>query len=88
MKHFQNLIATKNLEILNSNSHKNLIYLKANSSFQAGIRENNVTCFKTKEDTIKKKFKLIEKNFNICVEEALESGRGISDSVNYCNGGS
>ncbi len=58
------LIGIKNLEILNSNSHKNLIYLKANSSFQAGIRENNVTCFKTKEDTIKKKFKLIEKNFN------------------------
>ena len=48
------LIGIKNLEILNSNSHKNLIYLKANSSFQAGIRENNVTCFKTKEDTIKK----------------------------------
>ncbi len=28
------------------------------------------------------------KNFNSCVEESLEKGSGISESVSYCNGGS
>jgi len=59
-----NLIGIQNLEILNSNNKNNIVYLNAKAPFQVGIRENNVTCFKSQNETIKDKFKVIEKSFN------------------------
>ena len=41
-----------------------LKYLKATKPFNVGIRDNNVSCFNSSEENIKKKMHLIEKNLN------------------------
>ena len=58
------LIKIKNLEIHHSKSMNGLKYLKATKPFNVGIRDNNVSCFNSSEEDIKKKMHLIEKNLN------------------------
>jgi len=59
-----NLIKIPNLEIYKANSVNGIKYLRATKPFQVGIRNDNVTCFDTKNKNIKEKFNSIEKNFN------------------------
>ena len=61
-----------NLEIYNLNSSNNIKYLTAEKAFRVGFRENNVQCDKTTENSIKKKFDLIKKNFNKYDKKFLE----------------
>ena len=58
------LIKIPNLEIHSSKSINGLKYLKAIKPFNVGIRDNNVSCFNSSEEDIKKKMHLIEKNLN------------------------
>ena len=58
------LIGIRNLEILKKNGKENIVYLKANGSFQAGLKENNVTCFAAKDESFRQKFALIEESIN------------------------
>ena len=58
------LIKIPNLEIHNSKSVNGLKYLKANKPFNVGIRDNNVSCFNSSNEDIKKKISIIEKNLN------------------------
>ena len=58
------LIKIPNLEIHHSKSMNGLKYLKATKPFNVGIRDNNVSCFNSSEEDIKKKMHLIEKNLN------------------------
>ena len=67
-----NLIKIPNLEIYNDKSINGIKYLRANKPFQVGVRNNNVTCFNSNIQTIDKKFKLIEKNFNKYNSDFLE----------------
>ena len=59
-----NLIKIPSLEIHKSKSSNGLKYLRAVKPFQVGVRNDNVTCFNSKNKVIEKKFNLIEKNFN------------------------
>ena len=59
-----NLIKIPNLEIYKNKSSNDIKYLRAVKPFQVGIRNDNVTCFNSKNKAIEKKFNLIEKNFN------------------------
>ena len=58
------LIKIPNLKIHHSKSTNGLNYLKATKPFNVGIRDNNVSCFNSSEEDIKKKMHLIEKNLN------------------------
>ena len=58
------LIKIPNLEIYDNKSANGLKYLKAMKPFNVGIRDNNVSCFNSNEEDIKKKMPLIEKNLN------------------------
>ena len=58
------LIKIPNLEIYDNKSVNGLKYLKAMKPFNVGIRDNNVSCFNSNEEDIKKKMPLIEKNLN------------------------
>ena len=58
------LIKIPNLEIHHSKSMNGLKYLKATKPFNVGIRDNNISCFNSSEEDIKKKMHLIEKNLN------------------------
>ena len=58
------LIKIPNLEIHSGKSVNGLKYLKAIKPFSVGIRDNNVSCFNSSEEDIKKKMHLIEKNLN------------------------
>ena len=58
------LIKIPNLEIHSGKSANGLKYLKAIKPFSVGIRDNNVSCFNSSEEDIKKKMPLIEKNLN------------------------
>ena len=55
------LIKIPNLEIHSGKSANGLKYLKAIKPFSVGIRDNNVSCFNSSEEDIKKKMPLIEK---------------------------
>jgi len=59
-----NLIKIPNLEIYKNKSSNGIKYLRATKPFQVGVRNDNVTCFNSKNEDIEKKFYLIEKNFN------------------------
>jgi len=59
-----NLIKIPNLEIFKNKSSNGIKYLRAVEPFQVGVRNDNVTCFNSKNEAIEKKFNLIEKNFN------------------------
>ena len=59
-----NLIKIPNLEIYEANSVNGLKYLKAYKAFEVGVRNDNVKCFKSKNDDIDRKFKIISKNLN------------------------
>jgi len=61
-----------NLEIYDLTASNGIKYLKAEKSFRVGFRENNVQCDKTSENSIKKKFDLIKKNFNKYDKKFLE----------------
>ena len=61
-----------NLEIYDLTASNGIKYLKAEKSFRVGFRENNVQCGKTTENSIKKKFDLIKKNFNKYDKKFLE----------------
>ena len=65
------LIKIPNLEIHNSKSVNGLKYLKANKPFNVGIRDNNVSCFNSSNEDIKKKISIIEKNLNKYSSEFL-----------------
>ena len=65
------LIKIPNLEIHNSKSVNGLKYLKANKPFNVGIRDNNVSCFNSSNEDIKKKMPIIEKNLNKYSSEFL-----------------
>jgi hypothetical protein len=65
------LIKIPNLEIHNSKSVNGLKYLKANKPFNVGIRDNNVSCFNSSNEDIKKKMPTIEKNLNKYSSEFL-----------------
>ena len=67
-----NLIKIPNLEIYKNNSQNNIKYLKAAKPFQVGIRNDNVTCFNSSNQSIEKKFTLIEKNLNKYNSEFLK----------------
>jgi len=58
------LIKIPNLEIHSGKSANGLKYLKAIKPFSVGIRDNNVSCFNSSEEDIKKMMHLIEKNLN------------------------
>ena len=58
------LIKIPNLEIHTAKSANGLKYLKAVKPFEVGIKDNNVSCFNSSEEDIKKKLPLIEKNLN------------------------
>ena len=58
------LIKIPNLEIHTTKSVNGLKYLKAVKPFEVGIKDNNVSCFNSSEEDIKKKLPLIEKNLN------------------------
>ena len=58
------LIKIPNLEIHTTKSANGLKYLKAVKPFEVGIKDNNVSCFNSSEEDIKKKLPLIEKNLN------------------------
>ena len=59
-----NLIKIPNLEIYKNKSSNGIKYLRAAKPFQVGVRNDNVTCFNSKNEDIENKFYLIEKNFN------------------------
>ena len=59
-----NLIKIPNLEIYKNKSSNDIKYLKATKPFQVGIRDNNVTCFNSSNETINENFNIFEKNFN------------------------
>ena len=59
-----NLIKIPNLEIYKNKSSNDIKYLKATKPFQVGIRDNNVTCFNSNNETINENFNIFEKNFN------------------------
>ena len=65
------LIKIPNLEIHNSKSVNGLKYLKASKPFNVGIRDNNVSCFNSSNEDIKKKIPIIEKNLNKYSSEFL-----------------
>ncbi len=65
------LIKIPNLEIHNNKSVNGLKYLKANKPFNVGIRDNNVSCFNSSNEDIKKKIPIIEKNLNKYSSEFL-----------------
>ena len=56
------LIKIPNLEIHSSKSANGIKYLKAIKPFEVGIKDNNVSCFNSSEEDIKKKIPIIEKN--------------------------
>ena len=58
------LIKIPNLEIHGDKTANGLRYLKATKPFEVGIKDNNVSCFNSSEEDIKKKMPLIEKNLN------------------------
>jgi len=58
------LIKIPNLEIHTTKSANGLKYLKAVKPFEVGIKDNNVSCFNSSEEDIKKKLPLIKKNLN------------------------
>ena len=58
------LIKIPNLEIHTTKSRNGLKYLKAVKPFEVGIKDNNVSCFNSSEENIKKKLPLIKKNLN------------------------
>ena len=58
------LIKIPNLEIHNIKSVNGLKYLKAIKPFDVGIKDNNVSCFNSSEEDIKKKIPIIKKNLN------------------------
>jgi len=58
------LIKIPNLEIHGDKSSNGLRYLKAIKPFEVGIKDNNVSCFNSSEEEIKKKMPLIKKNLN------------------------
>jgi hypothetical protein len=58
------LIKIPNLEIYKNETINDIRYLKANKPFQVGIRNDNVTCFNSTNQTIDKNFNLIERNLN------------------------
>ena len=66
------LIKIPNLEIHKNKTINGLKYLKAIKTFDVGIRDNNVKCFRTNNRSIEKKFDLIEKNFNRYNQEFLD----------------
>ena len=61
-----------NLEIYDLTASNGVKYLKAKKSFRIGFRENNVQCDKANENSIKKKFPIIKKNFNKYDKNFLE----------------
>ena len=65
------LIKIPNLEIHHSKSMNGLKYLKATKPFNVGIRDNNVSCFNSSEENIKKKLPSIKKNLNIYSSDFL-----------------
>ena len=58
------LIKIPNLEIHGDKTANGLRYLKATKPFEVGIKDNNVSCFNSSEEDIKKKMPLIKKNLN------------------------
>ena len=57
------LIKIPNLEIHTTKSVNGLKYLKAVKPFEVGIKDNNVSCFNSSEEDIKKKTALNRKKF-------------------------
>tara|TARA_B100001741_G_C16466981_1_gene558023 strand:- start:254 stop:994 length:741 start_codon:yes stop_codon:yes gene_type:complete len=66
------LIKIPNLEIHKNKTINGLKYLKAIKTFDVGIRDNSVKCFRANNRSIEKKFDLIEKNFNRYNQEFLD----------------
>ena len=58
------LIKIPNLEIHGDKTANGLRYLKATKPFEVGIKDNNVSCFNSSDEDIKKKMPLIKKNLN------------------------
>ena len=58
------LIKIPNLEIHTDKSANGLRYLKAIQPFEVGIKDNNVSCFNSSEENIRKIMPLIKKNFD------------------------
>ena len=59
-----NIIKIPHLEIYKSKTSNKINYLQSTKPFQVGIMKNNITCFQTKIDLYKEKFKIIERSFN------------------------
>ena len=57
------LIKIPNLEIYNLKTENKLRYLNAKQAFTIGI-DNNINCFKSSNQDLDKKYKIIEKNLN------------------------
>ena len=56
-----NLIKIPNLEIYKLKNENNIRYLNARGEFKIGV-DDNITCNKTKQQNLKTKFPVIEKN--------------------------
>ena len=56
-----NIIKIPHLEIYKSKTSNKINYLQSTKPFQVGIMKNNITCFQTKIDLYKEKFKIIER---------------------------
>ena len=65
------LIKIPNLEIHNNKSVNGLKYLKATKPFYVVIGDNNVSCFNSSNEDIKKKIPIVEKNLNKYSSEFL-----------------
>ena len=59
-----NLLKIPNLEIFKLKNKNNIRYLNTNNDFKIGV-DDNITCKKTKEINLDKKFPVIEKNLSL-----------------------
>ena len=65
------LIKIPNLEIYNIKTENKLRYLYAKQPFTIGV-DNNINCFDSSEQDLKKKYKTIEKNLNLYTKDFLK----------------
>ena len=65
------LIKIPNLEIYNIKTENKLRYLYAKQPFTIGV-DNNINCFDSSEQDLKKKYETIEKNLNLYTQNFLK----------------
>ncbi len=66
-----NLIKIPNLEIYEINTKNKLKYFYAKNSFRLGVRKN-IVCLKPNEESLNKKYKIINENLNLYTSNFLK----------------